>query len=407
MQTYVSAILCSVFILGNFSASLYAQRVFQLTDFASNQSAPDGKVCSNATFPDRNTGNWHVEKVTLRGGSQEGVELLQVDNGKLKFSVIPTRGMSIYRAECDGVQLSWNSPVKQIVHPALIELNDHGGLGWLDGFNETMCRCGVEFAGHPGEDNGQQLTLHGRIGNTPASSYEVAIDDQAPFRIRIRGLVEERRFKFGLFELWTEVSTVPGSQEFTVSDRLVNRSEYEKEYQLIYHSNFGRNILEQGAEFVAPVKSAAPFDEYAAEDLATFTTYRGPTAGYGEQVYCLEMHADGDRHTEVMLRNSAASQGVSMRYDTSSLPYFTLWKNTDTETDGYVTGLEPGTGFPYNRSIERVAGRVPKLAPGAEVRFEITYAALTNQEEVRAAAARITDLAGGREPEIHRDPPKK
>src|SRR4026207_2120458 len=51
-----------------------------------------------------------VQKITLRGGKQEGVDLITVDNGKLKFSVIPTRGMSILRVESGDVRLGWDSP---------------------------------------------------------------------------------------------------------------------------------------------------------------------------------------------------------------------------------------------------------------------------------------------------------
>ena len=147
-------------------------------------------LTSSANFATRNTAAWQVNKHRLRGGMQEGVELIEVDNGMLQFTVIPTRGMSIYRAGCGDVSLGWNSPVRQIVHPRHIDLNDNGGLGWLAGFNEMMVRCGVAWAGHPGEDNGQMLTLHGRIGNLPASRVSLTIDEDPPYRIRVRGLVE-------------------------------------------------------------------------------------------------------------------------------------------------------------------------------------------------------------------------
>ena len=63
-----------------------------------------------------------------------------------------------------------------------------------------------------------------------------------------------------------------------------------------------------------------------------------------------------------------------MTLSTEQLPFFTLWKNTAAENDGYVTGLEPGTNFPYNRRIERKAGRVPKLAAGESRHFAIDFA---------------------------------
>ena len=78
--------------------------------------------------------------------------MVEVDNGRLQFRVIPTRGMSVLDVTLGDVRLGWNSPVKEVVHPSYINLHDRGGLGWLDGFNEWMVRCGLSFAGHPGED---------------------------------------------------------------------------------------------------------------------------------------------------------------------------------------------------------------------------------------------------------------
>lgn len=365
----------------------------KLVSISENLRAPDGVVA-------RGTG-WSVRKTTLHGGSQEGVELVRVDTGALRFDVIPTRGMSVRRVNAGDVRLGWDSPVKQVVHPRHVDLQDHGGLGWLTGFNEWMVRCGVAFAGHPGEDNGRLLTLHGRIGNIPASEVEVVVDD----RIRVRGLVEERMFKFGIFELWTEISTEPGSRTIRIEDRLVNRSAYAQEYQVIYHSNYGPPLLEKGSKVVAPVKEIFPFDAYAAKDLATYETYLGPTKDYGEQVYCIRPHADDRGFTTVVLHDAAGTRGVAVRYDTSTLPAFTLWKNTDTLADGYVTGLEPGTGYPYNRSVERKAGRVPKLEAGGEVRFRVEVTVLPDRAAVAAAKKTVAALQSRGAPKVVAEPP--
>lgn len=356
---------------------------------------------------DYGNGPWSITKRTLHGGVQEGVDLIEVDNGKLRFTVIPTRGMSIGRVDCDAIRLGWDSPVQHTVHPRNVDLQDHGGLGWLGGFNEFLVRCGISFAGHPGEDDGRLLTLHGRIGNIPAAEVEVTIDAAPPHRIRIRGLVQERIFKFAAFDLWTEISTVPGSNAFRIEDRLVNKSSYAREYQLIYHTNFGPPLLEAGAKFDAAVQRVSPFDEYAAKDLGSWTTYLGPTRDYGEQVYCVEILADAEGRTQVMLHNAAGDQGVALRYAVAGLPYFTLWKNTDTAEEGYVTGLEPGTGYPYNRSVERAAGRVRKLAPGAEQSFVLDYEVLSSQSAVQASRRRIERIRRGREPLVVPTAPKK
>ena len=51
---------------------------------------------------------------------------------------------------------------------------------------------------------------------------------------------------------------------------------------------------------------------------------------------------DADGMTQVVLRNAQGDQGASVRWGTSSVPYFIQWKNTVAPEDGYVTGLEPG-----------------------------------------------------------------
>ena len=50
------------------------------------------------------------------------------------------------------MRIGWDSPIKEVVHPKFINLESRGGLGWIEGFNEWMARCGLEYAGHPGKD---------------------------------------------------------------------------------------------------------------------------------------------------------------------------------------------------------------------------------------------------------------
>ena len=224
-----------------------------------------------------------------------------------------------------------------------------------------LVHCGFEWAGHPGMDNGKLLTLHGRAGNTPAAKVVVVIDDQPPHRIRVRARVDEQTFKFVDYQMWTEISTEPGSAGFRINDTLTNRGDYEREFQIIYHGNFGPPLLQEGSVFEAPVKQVTPFNDYAAKDIATWTTYRGPTRDYDEQVYNVVPFADGNGFTTVLLRDKAGDRGLKLRYNVAELPYFTLWKNTDTEKQGYVTGLEPGTGYavqPKHRENLRACAQV-------------------------------------------------
>ena len=64
--------------------------------------------------------------------------------------------------------------------------------------------------------------------------------------------------------------------------------------------------------------------------------------------------------------------------------------------EGYVTGLEPGTGFPATRRRERAAGRVPKLAPWETWHFALDVAIQADRAEVAAAAERVRAIQGER-----------
>jgi len=93
-----------------------------------------------------------------------------------------------------------------------------------------------------------------------------------------------------------------------------------------------------------------------------------------------------------------------MTFSTEQLPYLTLWKNTTAVEEGYVTGLEPGTGFPANRRLERLAGRVPKLAPGQSRQFVIDYTILKGKDAVKGVQDQIAKLQGGQSPQLDSKP---
>jgi hypothetical protein len=359
---------------------------------------------------------WSVRKLTLHGGKQEGVEVVIVNNGKLTFTIVPTRGMGVLEAKLGDVRLGWNSPVKEVVHPRHINLQSCGGVGWLEGFNEWMVRCGLENNGGPCRDkfvndNGDEatveLTLHGKIANIPASEVELVVDSVAPHRIRVRGRVDERMMFGPQLELWTEISTEPGSNELRIADTITNHGSGAQEFELLYHANYGSPLLEAGASLLAPVARMTPMNNHAARFVQDYATLAGPTKGFAEQVYCLHPIADARGRTVIALANKARDRAASMAYAVKELPYLTIWKNAASEEDGYVMGLEPGTNFPNHRSIERKLGRVPKLAPGASYSATIDYAIHIGAKEVKRVANRIRVIQRQRKPVIDKQPEKK
>ncbi|MHC4227778.1 MAG: DUF4432 family protein [Planctomycetota bacterium] len=383
-----------------------------LTDVEQNIYKESAEITGSDVTP-KSPASWSVRKYVLHGGRQEGVDVIEVNNGKIRFTVIPTRGMSIHRVLMSDLRLGWDSPVKGLVHPKYINLESRQGLGWLEGFNEWMVRCGLEFFGGPGTDEfidntgkkaTMDLTLHGKIGNIPASQVEVTVEREAPYRITVCGRVDEALLHGPKLEIWTQISTTPGADTFRISDKVTNRSAVEQEFGILYHGNYGPPLMEKGAKFFGPARQVTPISEHSASDVSNYDVYRAPTAGFPEQVYCLRLWADENDRTKVMLRNAAGDKAVSMAYSVKELPFFTLWKNPVAVEDGYVTGLEPGTGFPLNRSIERKFGRVPKLAPHQSRSFTIDFGLHAGKDQVNAAADDIARIWAGRKTKFDKTP---
>ena len=344
---------------------------------------------------------WWIQKSVLKGGRQEGVDQIIVNNGAMEIVLCPTRGMGIIQVTAGDVVLKWDSPVKETVNPQFVNLSSRGGLGWLEGFNEFMCRCGLESNGHPGTDTfinnvgdkaEMELTLHGKIANIPARNVEVIVDRKPPYAIHIKGQVDEKLLFGPKLELHTELVVIPGETSFQLIDEIRNVGAQEQEFEILYHANFGSPLLEEGAEVVASVKSVKPFHEHAATGLDAWNVYTKPITGFVEQVSLLELNGDDDNNTTALLHNRAANKAATISWSLDELPYLTVWKNTGALADGYVTGIEPGTNYPNNRSVERRAGRVPKLGPGETYEMTLEFGVHSGSKAVKAAINSVQDI---------------
>ena len=132
-------------------------------------------------------------------------------------------------------------------------------------------------------------------------------------------------------KLVTEVSTLPGSETFQISDHLTNQGVSAQEFQLIYHGNYGSSILEKGAMVYAPASSVTPMNANAARSLDSWNTYLGPTKGYVEQVYLLEPLGDENSLTMALLVNQDADLATSVRWNVTAVSYTHLTLPTNRE----------------------------------------------------------------------------
>jgi Domain of unknown function (DUF4432) len=347
--------------------------------------SPEHMKKSNAYTP-----NIEVKRDVQSGGKSGGMEIIEVDNGRLRIAILPERGMGIWKIWVDEIEVGWKSPVRGPVHPMYVPLFEPGGLGWLEGFDEALCRCGLTSNGAPEFDSDGKLVypLHGRIANLPAQDVAVSTGE-ASGTISVSGSVHESSFYGSNLVLNSKISLGRGALSFDVCDSVTNLASAPAIIQLIYHYNLGAPILGENATFVAPVRSVLPRDAEATSGMSHWSNFSAPTPDFREQVYYSELRADSAGNTTVLLKSSDSTMGASVEFNVVQLPCFTLWKNTGGLSGGFVAGLEPGTNYPNSRAKEVNAGRYICLAQNETAEFNLRFAFHTSSSEVKEIERKI------------------
>lgn len=364
---------------------------WSLTDDTFTLSEPMAAPHSETLFP------VEITKNRLHGGPSDGVDVVAVDNGKTRITLLPTRGMGIQCVACGDVQLKWDSPVLGPVNPAFVPVTDPGGLGWLEGFTEWLVRCGLDSNGSPEWDDAGRLRypLHGRIANTPAHRVELSVDREAG-EIALTGTVREAKLFFKKLELTSTLTTRVGSSEFTVRDTVTNLSAQPSGFQLLYHINTGQPFASPGGSVAVPFKTMAPRTPASVENLPAWDTLCPETPASDEVVFFFEPAVDDAGLCHALLTNASRERGLQLSFRPAELPFFAFWKSRLPNADGYVCGIEPATNLPNNRSFEQAHGRVIPLAPGESRTHTLHFRILHTASEVTATAEMIRAIPGDR-----------
>jgi len=340
----------------------------------------------------------------LSDGRREGVRLVELTAGDTRVVVLPDRGLGIWKMTAGGVELGWQSPVKGPVHPSFVPLAEPSGLGWLDGFDELVARCGLVSNGAPDFDASGRLLhgLHGRIANLPAHDVAVTLDEDAG-TITLTASVDETRFLCHALRMETRLVLEASRHRIAWTDTVTNLSDRPATMQMLYHVNMGPPMLGAGAEVVAAIDELAPRDAAAVPDLPTWNRYDAPRAGRGEEVFFARLRPAADGTATALLVAPGGARAAALSWQTDTLPCFVVWKNQGSQRDGYVTGLEPATNHPNPRSFEESQGRVVSLAPGATVRFALALELLSG-DRLTSVRSDIRALAAASPPRIHAQP---
>jgi hypothetical protein len=337
-------------------------------------------------------GDFHVEFYQMRHGLSDGVRVLRIHGIGWSSTWIPTRGMGLAEVHLGKFRFGWQSPVRGPVHPHWVPLMEPSGLGWLDGFDELLVRCGISSNGAPQfADNGRlELPLHGRIANLPATTLELDLDGEG--NLVVFSQVVESRFHFDKWLLQSTMRLSPRQARIEIRDQVSNLSAQTRESQMLYHFNIGQPLLDEGSRVHVPCERVVPRNPLSAANIDSWPTVAAPKAGSAEQVYFCKPIADSDGKSTAVLRNADQTHAARIDFGVASLPYFNLWKNSAAPEDGYVVGMEPATNFPNPKRFESQHGRTVSLPADGSVTYELTLAFSDRASEVVEWCNRVDEI---------------
>jgi hypothetical protein len=344
-----------------------------------------------------------VELVELADGPERGVRVLQFRTGAgLDFRVAVDRGFDLLGATCRGVPIGWHSPTGPR-HPGLASPEENDGWGFLRSFTGLLATCGLDHALAPASSSAERYIypgfdrhaypLHGRIAQIPArlTGYGERWDGErctlwaeaevAQMAVFGENLVLTRRFE-------AEV----GRSTVAILDRVENRGFRPTPHMLLYHFNFGYPLLDEGSEFLAPIRTTVhAIHELRGQDQG-YRMQGPPQADFREQVYQHDLVAGADGMASALLINPrlGAGLGVRLDYDAAALPCLIEWQCL--QSGLYVLGIEPSTNHLPGRGFAEQRGELIELQHGEERAYRTRLSVLDGGDAIAAARGEILAL---------------
>ena len=301
-----------------------------------------------------------VEEVRLVGGKGDGMRLLQIRNAAgLEMTVSADRCGDISRLVYKGDNFGYFS-ANGYVAPAYY---DQPGAGFLKSFTAGfLTTCGLTAVGSPCIDEGEELPLHGTVGNLPCERIWWTEDED---NLCIHAEINDSGIFARKLHMSRLITVSKCDAKFTITDTVENRGDTESPVMILYHMNMGYPLLSENSVVEIPSEAVAPRTEHAAKDLDTWHKMLPPTANFEEQCYFHSFSEDGF----ASIYNPDIRKGLAIRYDARNLGYFTEWKMMGYRD--YVLGLEPGNCLPDGRDVMRREGKLQILQPGESCTFQV------------------------------------
>lgn len=309
----------------------------------------------------------YVRQVRCEEGRADGMRLVEVDNGRLRFEAMADKCLDIASLRLDGRNLTFLSK-NGLQGNAAYESN--GGEAQRSIMGGLFFTCGPDNVGPPHRDGARDLPMHGRFRVTPAEHLSCdARWEGDRYVLTVSGEMRVGMLFGENIVLRRTIRTEAGSTALTIADEITNEGFADFPFELLYHCNAGYPLLCEGAEIVVPSARVVPRDGDAEKGLAGWSRMPAPIDNEPEQVF---YHEGLPERVRAGVR-SPDGHGLWLSYDRAALPVLTEWKSP--ASGDYVVGLEPGVCHVEGAAAERARGTLQTLKPMETRRFTLTIEA--------------------------------
>lgn len=260
-----------------------------------------------------------LRRYTLTEGNENGLDVIDCDNGKIRFLINVSKACDIMQLYHEGQNMSFVSKNGFTKRETPFLKRFEGGM---------LYTCGLDSVG--GRDG---YELHGTLHNMPAQILRSEITENEIF---VEAMIHDTALFGKNLVLRRKIHSVIGSESVCIEDSLINKGYASEDYCLLYHINVGYPMLDDGSKLVADVLDYAPRTEWSKENEATMYEIGDSVPNEEECCYFLNL-----RKPVVTLVNEKIGKTFTVSYSDETLPHFVEWKSM--ASGDYALGLEPCT----------------------------------------------------------------
>ena len=260
-----------------------------------------------------------LRRYTFAEGREKGLDILDCDNGKIRFLLNVSKACDIMQLYHEGQNMSFISKNGFTKRESSFLNRFEGGMLYTCGLDSVGGREGFE--------------LHGTLHSTPAQILRAECDEKG---IIVEAIIRDTALFGKNLVLRRRIFSAIGSETLSLQDTLVNEGYREEKYCLLYHVNVGYPMLDEGAKLFAKVKNCVPRTSWAEKNKDTMYEMSAPKAEQEETCYFLELETPS-----AVVINEKIGKSFRLTYSGDTLPCFVEWKSM--ASGDYALGLEPCT----------------------------------------------------------------